>query len=93
MLAAAAVIVAVVALGLVAAHHQVPWWLITRRQVAVNLRDGDAFTGVLWARRGGLLVLRNATHYHGPDKNSVDGEVVIERSRVGWMQVVPRGTD
>jgi hypothetical protein len=54
----------------------------------VNLPD-RAFAGVLWAQRGPLLVLRNAELLEqGAQPVPMDGEVVIERSRVEFVQVV-----
>lgn len=56
-------------------------------QVVVNLKSGKAFSGVLWDDRKELLVLRNATlHEHGTD-TQVDGEVVIERTNIDFVQV------
>lgn len=66
------------------------WWRRTavRRRVVVNLED-KAFAGVLWAKRGPLLVLRDATlMQHGAADTSMDGEVVVERSRVEFIQVM-----
>lgn len=64
---------------------------LARRRVVVSLVDGTAFTGIIWARRGPLLVLRDA-QLLGPDgPTSVDGEVVIERPRVSWVQVLAGG--
>lgn len=65
------------------------WWRRTavRKRVIVNLAD-KAFEGVLWAKRGPLLVLRDATlMQHGAQDTSLDGEVVVERSRVEFIQV------
>lgn len=62
-----------------------------RRRVVVNLAD-KAFSGILWAKRGPLLVLRDATLLHpGAPDTPVDGEVVVERSRVEFMQVLAAG--
>lgn len=60
-----------------------------RRRVLVNLKTDKAIAGVLWAKRGNLLVLRNAELLEGgrpPVK--LDGEVVFERSNVDFLQVV-----
>lgn len=58
-----------------------------RRRVVVNLAD-KAFRGVLWAKRGPLLVLRDAELLEaGREPQRVDGEIVIERSRVEFVQV------
>lgn len=59
-----------------------------RKRVVVNLAD-KAFDGVLWAKRGPLLVLRDASLLEaGREPQRIDGEVVIERSRVEFMQVL-----
>lgn len=61
-----------------------------RRRVVVNLTTGRAFHGVLWAQRGPLLVLRDVTMHdptHG-QPTPVDGEVVVERPRVEFTQIV-----
>jgi small nuclear ribonucleoprotein (snRNP)-like protein len=68
------------------------WW--TRypclRRVIVNTRSDKAFRGVLWARRGGYLVLRNAELLKPKGETvAVDGEVVIEAANVDFIQVVP----
>lgn len=61
---------------------------LTRKKVVVNLHSNRAFVGILWARRGPLLVLRNVTmHEPGAPAASVDGEVVIERDQVEFIQV------
>jgi hypothetical protein len=65
------------------------WWRRTalRKRVIVNL-DEKAFSGVLWAKRGPLLVLRDAVlMQHGAADTPLDGEVVIERARVEFIQV------
>lgn len=65
------------------------WWRRTavRRRVVVNLVD-KAFAGVLWAKRGPLLVLRDATlMQHGAAETPMDGDVVVERSKVEFIQV------
>ncbi|WP_405848142.1 hypothetical protein OG211_12380 [Streptomyces niveus] len=59
-----------------------------RKRVVVNLAD-KAFDGVLWAKRGPLLVLRDARLLEaGREPQRIDGEIVIERSRVEFMQVL-----
>lgn len=62
-----------------------------RKRVVVNLAD-KAFTGVLWAKRGPLLVLRDVEILEaGRAPQRVDGEVVIERSKVEFTQVLAGG--
>lgn len=61
----------------------------TLRTVVVNTKSGRAFRGVLWRRRGGLLVLRNAELLESKDRTvPMDGEVVISAENVDWLQVV-----
>lgn len=62
-----------------------------RKRVVVNLSD-KAFSGVLWAKRGPLLVLRDAELLEaGREPQRVDGEIVIERSQVEFIQVLAGG--
>lgn len=65
-------------------------WPIHSR-VLVNLVDGRAFDALLWAQRGPLLVLRDARliEAEGVPPVTVDGEVIIERPRVAFIQVRP----
>jgi hypothetical protein len=59
-----------------------------RRRVVVNLAD-KAFAGVLWARRGPLLVLRDVQLLEvARAPQPIDGEIVIERARVEFVQVL-----
>ncbi|MFE3326887.1 hypothetical protein [Streptomyces sp. NPDC059176] len=62
-----------------------------RKRVVVNLAD-KAFSGVLWAKRGPLLVLRDVELLEaGRAAQRVDGEVVVERSKVEFTQVLATG--
>ncbi|MFE7899183.1 hypothetical protein ACFU3E_16970 [Streptomyces sp. NPDC057424] len=62
-----------------------------RKRVVVNLAD-KAFSGILWARRGPLLVLRDVELLEaGRAPQPVDGEVVIERAKVEFTQVLASG--
>lgn len=62
-----------------------------RKRVVVNLSD-KAFRGILWAQRGPLLVLRDAVLLEaGREPQPVDGEVVVERTKVEFTQVLAGG--
>jgi hypothetical protein len=62
-----------------------------RKRVVVNLQD-RAFAGVLWAKRGALLVLKDAVlMQHGAADTPMDGEVIVERSKVDFIQVLTGG--
>lgn len=59
------------------------------KRVVVNLAD-TAFDGILWVQRGPLLVLRDAKLLQpGAEPVPLDGEVLIERARVEFIQVTP----
>lgn len=64
-----------------------------RRRVLVNLKTEKAVSGVLWTRRRRLLVLKDATLLE-PKAAPVhlDGDVVIERGNVDFVQVLPVST-
>ncbi len=58
-------------------------------QVIVNTKTDRAFRGVLWARKGHYLVLRNAELLKGRGETAVlDGDTVIPLENVDFMQVV-----
>ncbi|MEU0200922.1 MULTISPECIES: hypothetical protein [unclassified Streptomyces] len=62
-----------------------------RKRVVVNLAD-KAFSGILWAQRGPLLVLRDVELLEaGREPQRVDGEVVVERAKVEFTQVLAGG--
>jgi len=59
-----------------------------RRRVVVNLTSDKAVEGVLWARRGRNVVLKDARlHEVGAEPVPMDGEVVIDRERVDFIQI------
>lgn len=91
LLVAGLLTVLVAALAVLTVERWLPWRLLTRRRVIVNLVDGSSFAGVLWARRGRLLVLRQAVYHERDRQAPVDGDVVVERARVAWLQVIPAG--
>lgn len=70
------------------------WWRppCLLKVVIVNLQDdpSTALRGVLWDARGPWLTLRN-TSLLKPNVPpvSLDGEAVIHRSNVSFLQVVP----
>lgn len=83
LLAIAAGILARFAVELLAWRH------VTTRAVVVVLDSGQSFSGVLWAQRGPLLTIRQAIALSTPEgQTQVDGELVVERARVAWLQVL-----
>jgi len=78
----------------------VAWALLERRRadpleprprVLVNLKTDKAVDGVLWERSPSLLVLKDARLFEGPGREPihVDGDVLIERGNVDFVQVFP----
>ncbi len=62
---------------------------LSRRRVVVNLVDDQAVTGVLWLTHRRLVVLRSASLVQpGREPVRMDGDVVIERDRINWVQIV-----
>lgn len=62
--------------------------------VIVNTKSKGAFRGVLWSQRNGFLVLRNAEISRGRGEWApLDGEVVIDRANVDFLQVLARGVE
>lgn len=58
-----------------------------RRQVIVNLHNGNAIHGVLFKQDGPLLVLKNASYLEGrAEPLALDGDTVIERDQVLFIQ-------
>jgi hypothetical protein len=60
--------------------------------VIVNLKSEQqhALRGVLWQSRGAWLVLKNATLLHvGNEPAPIDGEALVHRDNVAFLQVVP----
>jgi hypothetical protein len=63
----------------------------TLRRVIVNLKGAEApaFRGVLWQRRGGYLVLRNAELLRPrAEPMGIDHEVAIPVNEVQFIQVL-----
>lgn len=83
--------VALLALGL-AAWAAAPWRPLLRRRVVLVLRTEVTVEGILWRRAGPLLVLRDVTVHLDPAAKGtpVDGEFVVERDKIEWMQAVPK---
>lgn len=60
------------------------------RRVVVNTKTGTSLAGVLVAERGPILILKGAAMLTATaNPVPVDGDVVIERSNVDFVQVLP----
>lgn len=76
------------------------WWLALRwwrapfllRTVIVNLKDDPtaAIQGACWSVRGPWLTLRAASMLKtGEAPAPIDGEVVVHRDNISFLQVLP----
>lgn len=59
-----------------------------RKEVIVNTTTDKAFKGILYAKRGPLLILRNASLLDHGQTTAMDGDVLVERRNVDFVQVV-----
>lgn len=60
----------------------------TLSQGIVNLKSGKAFRGVIWQRKGGYLVLRNAELLKGKGETvEIVGEVAIPERDIEFIQL------
>lgn len=61
--------------------------VIQRRRMIANLVDGTSIDGIFYRQTGPLLVLKNATLLEpGAEPVPLDGDIVIERDRVLFIQ-------
>ncbi len=59
------------------------------RQVIVTTKSAKSFRGVLWQKRRGYLVLKQAELLRGKgETTAIDGELVIPGENVDFIQVV-----
>jgi hypothetical protein len=70
------------------------WWRppCLLRACIVNLTDdpATAIKGVLWSSRGAWLTFKECSGLKaGQSPAAIDGEVVIHRDRVAFLQVLP----
>ena len=60
------------------------------RRVIVHTKTGTSLSGVLVAERGPILILKGAAMLStSANPITVDGDVVVERSNVDFVQVLP----
>lgn len=62
--------------------------LTINRRVMVNLTTGAAIDGVLWDERARLVVLRDANLHEDGGTMPLDGEVIVDRDRIAFVQAV-----
>lgn len=62
--------------------------LALNKRLMVNLTTGSAIEGVLYDDRGPLIVLKDARLHNEGGTAPLDGEVLVERERIDFVQVV-----
>ena len=60
---------------------------LVKKKVIVNLKSNVSFRGIMWYTDRRYMVLRNA-EILSEDLKKLDGEVVIERKEVEFIQVI-----
>jgi hypothetical protein len=68
------------------------WWRppFVLRSVLLNLKTGEALSGVLWSTNGPWFVLRQASALTvGSKPAAIDGEAVVHRDNIAFVQVLP----
>ena len=61
-----------------------------RDTVIINTKDGDSIKGVFWGARGGTIRLRDATLLQNGQTVPVDGEAIVFKSNVSFLQRIVR---
>ena len=65
------------------------WRLVKARRVVVNLQSGQAIEGLLVRQSGPLLFIAEARLHEGGDNPvPVDGQAVIERQTIDFIQML-----
>lgn len=58
-------------------------------RVLVSLKTDKAVTGVLWARRGGFVVVKQAELLEPKmEPATLDGEVVVDVANIDFIQIL-----
>ena len=63
-------------------------WLnrLARETVVIHTTDGGSLRGVLTVVHRDCLVLSHAAYLAGDQQTPIDGEAVVPRDRVAWIQ-------
>lgn len=61
----------------------------TLRKAIINLKTNSSIRGVIWERKAGYLILRNAEILVSPSEGTaVDGEVLIPEGDIHFIQLL-----
>jgi small nuclear ribonucleoprotein (snRNP)-like protein len=68
------------------------WRTLIARRVVVNLKSGRGVDGLLVRKSGDLLFIREATALEpGATPQAIDGETVVQRGDIDFIQTLVRG--
>lgn len=68
------------------------WRTLVARRVVINLKTGRGLDGLLVRKAGDLLFLREATALEpGSAPAPIDGETVVQRQDIDFIQTLVRG--
>jgi hypothetical protein len=60
------------------------------RSCILNLKSGEALSGVVWSTRAGWIALRKASLLKaGAPPMAIDGDVIVARDNIDFVQVLP----
>jgi hypothetical protein len=60
----------------------------SKRNVVVHMSDGVSVRGVLFGVYKDCLVLHHAAYLSSGEETRVDGEVILPRTNLSWIQVM-----
>ena len=60
---------------------------LARKKAIINLKTNVSFRGIIWYTTGRYIIMRNA-ELLGDNPKQLDGEVIIERKEVEFIQVI-----
>ena len=85
--AAAAIVALLLLAGVALAPHLSYRRLVIHRRVVVNLRSGNAVAGIVTRATLKVVIVRDAVlHEHGVAPAPADGEILIERDHIDFIQ-------
>lgn len=66
---------------------------VERSRVVVHTRAGSSIEGVLTHVYPDVVVLEHASYLTGSGRTTIDGEAIVERPKVDWIQRLGPGEE